>query len=488
MVKKIISGAKKSFDSIKDKSSVQQKKITRYIDRKPFVSFFIALGILLLLIVISNILGTPKIEEKKAAATAKKVQAYNIGKAPRLSIQAQIEKSGVIRISALAPGVVQTIFKQPGEYVVKGETLVGLSSNYQGGNTFSLQRQLAQAQYQNIKDTYDTQKEVIEKQKEAAEKNHVMAEDLKEITEQSLGETRNLISLNEEILTGVDQNISQLESTNIGGANDSLILSTKQLKAQFLAATNAAKQGLRQAEYNAEEDNAPAELADLQKNMAIKQLDIQEKMLNLNKEVARIQLNIAQVSEAMMYPGAPFTGTVQRVFVKVGQPVNPGTELMIITSDNSEETVTAIAHVSAEIAGKISKLEESTIQLGKNQKLSIFPSYVTQEPIQGSLYGVYFNIPNSYNKYLSEKGFVTVELPVGYFDTGSAIPYLPIDAVYQTKEQNYVFLVKKGKAEAQTVELGPVYGGYVEIVKGLNDKDVVILDRNVIAGDKITTQ
>ncbi len=487
MVKNIISRTKSTYSDLKNRSEVQTKKIGRFIDRKPFASFFVGLGILFALIVISNILGTPKPAEKKQATPVKSVKTYNIGKAPRLTIQAQVEKSGVVHITALAPGVVQYLNKQPGEQVFKGENLIGLSSNYQGGNTFSLQRQMAQAQYKNILDTFETQKELIEKQKEAAEKNHVMAEDLREITEQSLGDTQSLINLNEEILRGIDSNIAQLEATNIGGANDQMILSTKQLKSQFLAATNAAKQGLRQADYNAEEDNAPAELSDLQKNMAVKQLEIQGKMLELNKEISRIQLQIAQVGEAMMYPAAPINGTVQRIFVKEGQAVNPGTDLMIITGAAEETTTVAIAYISADIAQKVSKLETSTLNLGQNKTVSIYPAYVTQEPVQGSLYGVYFNIPTEYSKYVSEKGFITVDLPVGYFDTSSAIPYIPVDAVYQTKEQNYVFVSNKGKAEARPLELGPVYGGYVEIRKGLKEGDKVILDRNVIAGDSIKT-
>lgn len=475
---------KKIQKSIKTSS----KNVSVFVDRKPFVSFFIALGTLLALIVLSNILGAPKQAEKEEAPLAKQVEIYNIGKAPRLTVQAQIEKSGIVHITALAPGIVQSISRQAGEQVIKGETLLGLSSNYQGGNSFSLARQLAQIQYQNITDTYDAQKNLIKNQREIAEKSHVLAEDLRGITNQSLGETQNLINLNGEILTSLDQNLAELEATNIGGANDDLILSTKQLKVQFLSANNQAKQALRQAEYNASSDNAPTELSDLQKKIAVKQLDIQEKMLDLGREVSRIQLQITQVTEAMMFPAAPFSGTIQRVFVNIGQQVNPGTELMIISEVTDTDPVIAIAYVSSDVAKKVSRLEPSVLHINTGTKFSTYPSFITQEAIQGSLYGVYFNLPDQYKTDVSQKGFITVDLPIGYFDTASVIPYIPVDAVYQTKEQNYVFLAKKSKAEAQSIELGEVFGSYVEIRSGLKDEDKVILDRNVIAGDRVVAR
>ena len=48
-----------------------------------------------------------------------------------------------------------------------------------------------------------------------------------------------------------------------------------------------------------------------------------------------------------------------------------------------------------------------------------------------------------------------------------------------------MFLVKDGSARVQSVDLGDVYGSFVEVKKGLKGNDRVILDRSVIAADKI---
>lgn len=462
-----------------------KKRALIYVDKKPFESFFAVLGLFLLLIVISSLLGTPKQEEKKQVAAAKQVTVYTVGSAPKLTVQAQVEKSGVVHISALTPGVIQTIRKQVGQKVKKGEVLFNLSTNYQGGNSASLSRQLSQTQYQNIVDTYDTQKDMIRKQRDIAEKTDAQADQLRSIADQALHDTNDLINLNNDILSQIDKNIAQLEQTNVNGSNDALILSTKELKSQFLSANNQAKQASRTAQLNSSEDQPPAQLSTIQKELTLQQLTIQDKMLDLNREVSRIQLQIARVTEAMMFPSAPFAGTVEKVFVKVGQQVNPGTELMVLSESTQDDPVIAIAYVSADIAHRISKLETSVIHVDSSTSFEAQPTYITQEAIQGSLYGVFFDIPEKYASRLTEKGFITIQLPIGYYNTSSVIPYVPIDAVYQTKEQDYVFVDDNGKAIAKTVELGNVFGSFVEVTNGLVSQDKVILDRNVIADDKV---
>jgi multidrug efflux pump subunit AcrA (membrane-fusion protein) len=219
----------------------------------------------------------------------------------------------------------------------------------------------------------------------------------------------------------------------------------------------------------------------------MKQLDLQEKILDLNREISRIQLQIARVVEAMMFPAAPFSGTIQRIFVKVGQQVNPGTELAVLTQDQGNDPVIALAYVSQDIAKRVSRLEPSILHLD-GATISSYPTFISEDAIQGFLYGIYFDVPDQYMTGVIEKGFIQVDLPIGYFDTASVIPYIPIDAVYQTKDKSFVYVIKDGKAEAKQLILGNVYGSYVEVEKGLGDKDRIILNRNVIAGDLVTIQ
>lgn len=466
---------------------LKKKQTFAFIDKRPFASFFIILGIFFILIVLSNILGAPKKVTKQQTPEAKQVTIYKIGGTPKMAVEAHVEKTGVIHLAALTPGVVWSISKDVGQHFVKGEPLLSLSSNYQGGNTAYLQRQLAQSQYQHALDTFDIQKDLISKGRDIVNKGSDNEGDLRDITNASLGELQSLIDLNTDILSSLDTNIANLEALNVGGANDALILSTKELKSQFLAANNGAKQGLRLSQFSGASDKPPAELSNMQKDLAIKQLDLQEKMLTLNMEMTKIQLSIAQVVEAMMYPAAPFNGTVERVFVKVGEQVNPGTELMVLTQDIESDPTTAVAFVSSEIARKVSRTEPSIIHIGQDTVKQL-PSFITHDAIQGPLYGVFFTIPDEFAGKLTEKGSIQIEIPLGYADSTSIAPFVPIDAVYQTKDQSYVFVASNGIAEAKPIVLGAVYGSFVAVENGLSDKDQVIVDRNVIAGDSVSTQ
>lgn len=485
MFNRPIARAKILVAQVKNQLTRLRKKSTQFVERRPFASFFVALGTLVLLIVLSNVFGTPKVQTTTAPKQTKVVHTYRIGQAPRLTVQAQIEKSGVLRITALTAGVVQRINLREGQQFGKGDTLIGLSTNYQGGNTFSLQRSLAQTQYSNAVNTFQLQKDIIQKQRETAEKADVNADELRAITDKSLSETRDLVSLNENIVRTLDENLNELESTNTNGSNDALILSTKQLKSQFMAATGAARQGLRSAEFQAASDRAPAQLSDLQKDIAIKQLDLQERMLEMNREISRIQLQIAQVTEAMMFPSAPFAGVVQRVLVKEGQAVNPGTELMMIAQEYKDDPTLAIAYVPQAIASKISYIEPSILTLNSGEALELYPSYITQDAVRSTLHAAYFNIPEGFIPKVTEGGFIEVQIPIGYFDSASAVPYVPIDAVYQTKDKNYLYVIDGKNAVSREVTLGAVFGSYVEVASGLAGGDTVIVDRNVIAGDAV---
>jgi multidrug efflux pump subunit AcrA (membrane-fusion protein) len=113
---------------------------------------------------------------------------------------------------------------------------------------------------------------------------------------------------------------------------------------------------------------------------------------------------------------------------------------------------------------------------------------VTQDAIQGILYGIYYPIPENYSRSVTDKGAIEVEVPVGYFDTSAAIPFVPLDAVYQGEEQASVFVAVDGKAKSKTIELGNIYGRFIEVKSGLQNGDQIILDRTVVDGDTITVQ
>lgn len=469
--------SKNSFFGLKEQKNV--KKTSTYLRNHPFAAFFTALGILLFVIILGNLISNlGKTPEKKVEAIAQ-TKVYSIGEAPKATLQAEVNQEGVIEIIAQTPGIVQEIHVTEGQHVEEGNTIISLSSNYQGGSTPGLQAQLAGAQYKNITDTFDTQKDLINKQRQVTEVSSNNTEELRRISENSQNDTSGLLDQNEGILNILSGQLSTLQAS---GATPEQTLMAQTTKAQTQAGVNQLRSAQRNLEYQTDTDSPPNQLSTLQKDISLKQLDIQEKALGLSKEASRIQYNIALIQASLMSPAAPFSGTVERILVTPGQNVNPGTILAVVSNDNPKATLSML--VPQSIAQSISRAEPSILHIG-NKKVKVTPAYVSSVATNKLLYSVLYNLPEEYISKVTNNSFISVEAPIGYANTLAAVPFIPIDSIFQSQNSSYVFTEENGKAKATLVELGAVYGSYVEITKGINNGDKIILNRNVVAGEKV---
>jgi multidrug efflux pump subunit AcrA (membrane-fusion protein) len=91
---------------------------------------------------------------------------------------------------------------------------------------------------------------------------------------------------------------------------------------------------------------------------------------------------IAQINEALMYPSSPFSGVVERIYVKEGQAINPGTPIAQISGD--AQGLKAIAYLSREMAQSISQADPSNIILGKEVYTAV-PFFVSTDATDGNL-------------------------------------------------------------------------------------------------------
>lgn len=448
-------------------------RVIKRAEKHPLSSFLFLLFILFALIVAGNMVHRPK-EEQPKAAPVKKVSTYHIGTAPRLTLQGQVEKAGVIQITALAGGVIQNIYATEGTTVRRGQLLVGLASNYQGGNVLSLSRQIAEKQRDNVENTYQDQKDLLQKQRDLANSTESNFEKMRDITNQSIGDTQSLIDLNNSIISSLNDLIT---------ASPSAAGSLNPQKSQLLSANLQLNNALRSAQYQASSDNPPTQIATKQRDIMLKQLDIQEKALDLNREVSNLQLQIARVNEAAMFPAAPFDASVQKVNVRVGQNVTPGTVLLTISAV-TDPPLSVYVYTSKEISSKVSPIETSVIHIA-DKTLRLSPSFISTDAVQNNLYAIMYTLPQESYPDVTDRSYVRVEVPIGFADSVASVPFIPLDAIYQTQETSTVFVEDNGRAKAKAISLGPVYGNFVQVDKGLTAGDSIILDRNIIEGDRV---
>ncbi|MCX7997125.1 MAG: hypothetical protein N2691_05255 [Patescibacteria group bacterium] len=455
------------------------------IRRFPIVSLVITLAFLFAAIAGANYLRRPEPEPEIVRSTPREVSVYTIGQAPRIRTQAKIEKSGVIRIVAQTGGIVQNIRFREGQTVYKGATLATISTNYSGGQVLTVQRQIAEKQYFNIRDTFDAQKDIIGKQRAIAENTEANNDKLREISEKSLEETRTLLDLNTTLLNTIDTDLAQLTATNSAGSNRNAITALLQSKAQLLSATNQLKNTIRTLEYTTDPDQPQSKLSDLSRELTLRQLEVQEKALELNKEVSHLQYSAALINESLAYPSAPCAGVIERVHVRFGQSVQPGT--VLFTLSTNEKSALAVALVSQDVAANVSRIEPTLITI-RGKTLSVLPSYVSGEAVDGALYAVYFSLPGEFISEYGNDSYIEAEIPVGYANTSSVVPHIPLDAVHQTQDGAYVFILEDGVAKVRKLQLGAVFGQYVEVLNGLRSKDRIILERNVINDEKVVAR
>ncbi len=454
-------------------------KIPVFIRRKPFSAFLISLGLLFLLIVLGSTLFKTKVSQLPQVESTKEVNLFTIGQAPSFKASGQVQKEGVIVVMAQTQAVVSQIKVSAGDSLKRGQTLISLSSNYQGGNVPTLMRQLAAKQYQNVKDTFDIQKDIINKQRQLANGNANNTEELRKISVQSNDDTKSLLSLNQDILTVLATDLDNQIKNN---AASSVIQAARVAKAPYQTAVNQLQAQVRATDYSTNTDNSPTKITNLNKDIVLKQLELQEKALVLSKEISQIQLNLAAVNEAIMFPATPCTGTVQKVYVHVGQLVNPGTPLVTIYAPTG--SVSVEAKVPAQIAHSISLIELSSLKIG-NETLTATPDFVSSQATDGQLYSVVYHIPDLLKEKLTDKEFIAVDIPISQSSSSTAVVFVPLDSVYQTTSESFVYVKIGEKATSKKVSLGTVLDSDVEILDGLKDGDQVILNRNVVAGDKV---
>jgi len=458
------------------------KSTTTFIKRRPMGSFFIALGLLFFVIIVGHIANQPKIQTTPPQAPLS-VQLYSIGQAPKVTFEAKIEKAGDIKIAAQTAGIVQNVSVTDGSQVKKGDQILSLSTNYQGGNASALQSQIAQAQYQNVLDTFGQQEDEINQQRNMAQEtfNNYLSQQL--IASASANDTSTLINNNQTVLNSLNQ---QLTTDQNNGSPSATITSEQSEINSLQGAQNSLRNSADTLNQQTNTTNPPGQLASSQQQLTLDQLNVQDKSLQLNKEVTGLQASLAEVNADTMLPASPVDGVVERVFVHPGDQVSVGTELAIISADENSSQTIAVVDVPQQIAQNISKLESSSVTIN-NKTYQLKPFYVSTAATDGLLYSIFYIIPNSMTSSLTDGQYLDITIPVGTVKTGSTIPFVPIDAVYQTTDSNYLLVDENNKAVSRKVSLGNVYGNFIEITNGLNDGDQVILDRNVIAGDKVTT-
>ena len=169
-----------------------------------------------------------------------------------------------------------------------------------------------------------------------------------------------------------------------------------------------------------------------------------------------------------------FGGIVTNVFVKEGEVVNPGSQIVEVVNT---ENILIYLEILAEDVFKVNNdviVEDKDLGVKLNGKVTkIYPKAYTKL----SDLGIEQKRVKVEVKLLeiSEKIMLGFNMDVSIISDKRDSVRVPKEAVFEMENENYVFIVKNNKAKLTKVNLGLSGEDYIEVLKGLEVNDIVIL-------------
>ncbi|MFA9262544.1 MAG: hypothetical protein ACEQSB_04290 [Undibacterium sp.] len=144
------------------------KALFARLENRPILSFVTVVAILFATIAFTHWLRSPKPDTALPEKTVKTSRLFLVGSDQgRVAVSAQVKKSGVTDIVAVAPGVVKSVAVRPGQAIAAGQTLATLTSDYNSGGA-ALAVEKARLQTDFTERTFAIDKEIIELERRIA--------------------------------------------------------------------------------------------------------------------------------------------------------------------------------------------------------------------------------------------------------------------------------------------------------------------------------
>ena len=186
-----------------------------------------------------------------------------------------------------------------------------------------------------------------------------------------------------------------------------------------------------------------------------------------NKEMVRVDLNHASIS-------APYPGVVTRRHTEIGSYVKEGDPVVTLIDDSNLEIEADVP--AKRILGLSSGLK---VKANLNAKISFETKVRAIVPLENPLARtrmVRFSTQFKGNKLsLAANQSVTLHIPISKIRD---ILTVHKDAILIRKGKNLVFVVEDKRGYAKEVTLGEAIGNRFEVLKGLEEEDMVVIRGN----------
>jgi len=202
------------------------------------------------------------------------------------------------------------------------------------------------------------------------------------------------------------------------------------------------------------------------------QLDQAEAAAKTNKQLtmaAQANLNKAKQSLDYTIIKAPYSGVVTERHIEIGETITPGQPLF---SGMSLEKLRAVTEIPQRHLEALRKNSQFIITLnGGKQLFSDKVTLFNYADLQSHAFKVRIELPET-DQLLLPGMWVKAQFISGYRQS----IFIPSSAVLNNNELNAVYRESEGKALLTQVRLGKTDEGYVEVLAGLQDGDLISID------------
>lgn len=419
---------------------------------------------------------------------------------------AQIKNKNELTIKALGPGVISQIDIKEGDTIEKEAKIYRISENYTGDNSIDTQIEIAEKQIEKIKENknaiknqYNDKKNLTDETYEdfiaTLELNKAKVKSLEEqidITLQLKDNVDDLIDDYEDFENEIEDYYQDMDQDFLAEQgvlqNQTAVNNFKTASKQYDSTILSLKDQLDQLKYITSSNYPGSQIAEINRDLAIEQLKLQQDMIDIDLELAELNLELTKFQKELYTLRSPIAGTVEKLFINEGDLVNPGQAIVVI-SGKKQFILSAL--VTSNLVSKIDTNQNARI-FQEEEEYSANIDFVSSTPVENGFYEILLKPESKLASKLISGNSIRIELILKTEqetdEEAADYIYIPVDTVFKTNTVSYVLIAQNGIAIQKEVKTGDLVGDHIRILEGLNPGDMIIKDRRAIPNQKIIIQ
>ena len=392
-----------------------------------------------------------------------------------------------VNVSAKVSAKAQSVRVSEGDYVTSGEVLLSLDPT-----DLNLSYQQSVAAYESALASYDAVVNSSSKQQvaqaEQAQASAQVAYEQAKINferEKVLFENASQVKIAEQTYNDAKANYERMKQLfDMGGATklelDSAMTSLVSAEENFKTAKATASASYDNAKATL--NSAEIALGNATQNVALAQnaAEASVKTAQASVNSAKAAMDIAENSLKSTSVTAPISGYISLCNVSAGQMVTAGSPLFEISNTN---IIDAEVQVTESVIPLIDVGTKAVISVESAGVIDLEGAVTSLNPVKNEATGLYtikVSIDNS-DSIVNAGMLADISLTTASLDN---IIKIPSEALINEGDDYYVYVAKEKTAEKKKVVIGVSDENYTEILSGIGEAEMVIVDGKEYLSEK----